>query len=601
MRADTFFARIFLTLAGLMCVALAVAAVTGEIKLRSIVEDDAAERRKIACDLLAPSALDMLRGRGDSQSFNDCLQVLGALHGLRLTLIRADGTVMADNEAQGALSNHGERPEVVAARQTGSGEARRKSATTGKSTAYTTRALTDKGKNLGTLRAATESDQVDMMVSSLRHGIGWFGLGLLLFGLLSAALVARWLALPLKDIEGDAAELSAGNLSVQVRADGPLEVRRLGDALNAMSLELRTRLEDQRRARVEVETILASMAEGVVAVDRNERVLLMNQSAARILGLPAPLKPGSLLWETLRFPDLESSLRGALTHATPHHGDAPSPRQDGRTLGLSVAPITPGQAPATPGPLGAVALLADVTAIRRLEQVRIDFVANVSHELRTPLAAVIGALETLSDESEPATRDKFLEIAGRNAARLNAIVSDLLDLSAIESEGDRLPLEPVRLDAPLRSAASALIGEAEAKGVSLVMPPSPAIPLIVDGNSQRLEQLFTNLLENALKYTPRGGSVSVEFETVDQELRAHVRDTGIGIPAGDLTRIFERFYRVDRSRAREMGGTGLGLAIVKHIVRAHGGRVSVTSQEGVGSTFTVILPLRRRGAESIQS
>jgi two-component system phosphate regulon sensor histidine kinase PhoR len=240
---------------------------------------------------------------------------------------------------------------------------------------------------------------------------------------------------------------------------------------------------------------------------------------------------------------------------------------------------------------GAVALLSDVTAIRRLEQVRIDFVANVSHELRTPLAAVMGALETLADpEQEPETRARFLDIANRNAARLQAIVSDLLDLSSIEAEGDRMALEPVRADAPLRTAAGALAGAAESKGLRLELPPQTPEPVWVRGNAQRLEQVFTNLLENAIKYTPKGGRVVARMRVGQKEVHVDVEDSGVGIPASALPRVFERFYRVDRSRSREMGGTGLGLAIVKHVVRAHGGTVSVRSEEGRGSTFSVSLP-----------
>jgi two-component system phosphate regulon sensor histidine kinase PhoR len=341
---------------------------------------------------------------------------------------------------------------------------------------------------------------------------------------------------------------------------------------------------------VQVETILASMAEGVVAVDRSERVLLMNRSASELLGLAAPLETGALLWEKLRFPDLERALRDALAGQGPWHGDAASPLSSGRTLAISVAPVA-GSGDGADSQ-GAVALLSDVTAIRRLEQVRIDFVANVSHELRTPLAAVMGALETIGGtDPDPAELARFLDIANRNAARLQAIVVDLLDLSSIEAQGDRMPLEAVRVESPLRTAASALSGEAETKGVKLVLPPLLPHPVYVNGNAQRLEQVFTNLLENALKYTPRGGRVNVSVRPGMREVAVDVEDTGMGIPEGDLTRVFERFYRVDRSRSRDMGGTGLGLAIVKHVVRAHGGQVTVKSKEGVGSTFTVTLPV----------
>jgi two-component system phosphate regulon sensor histidine kinase PhoR len=325
------------------------------------------------------------------------------------------------------------------------------------------------------------------------------------------------------------------------------------------------------------------MAEGVVAVDAQERVLLMNATAARMLGLAAPIPTGEPLWQHVRFADLERALEAALRQGNRWHGDATPPGESGRVIALSVAPVQ-GEA------AGAVALLSDVTEVRGLEQVRIDFVANVSHEMRTPLSAVLGALQTISDpEQDVETRQRFLELASRNAVRLRAIVSDLLDLSSIEDQGETKPLESVAVHEPLRGAAAALLGTAQKKGVDLVLP--AALPSArVQGNRQRLEQAFTNLIANAIHYTPAGGRVSARVRVTSNEIAIDVEDTGIGIPAADLPRVFERFYRVDRGRSRDTGGTGLGLAIVKHISRAHGGEVLVSSQEGHGSKFTLKLP-----------
>jgi two-component system phosphate regulon sensor histidine kinase PhoR len=484
------------------------------------------------------------------------------------------------------------------------------------------------GKTLGVVRTAAELDEMESAVAALRRTIIGAGVLALALGLLASAFLAQRLARPLETIGRNAAAVASGDLEGRIRADGPREVRELADALGSIMRELRQRVESTRRARSEIETILASMAEGVVAVDAEERVILMNHAASRLLALDAPLAPGALLWEQLRFPELERGLRSALAGEGEWHTDASSPRGDGRMLALSVAPVgreeraeSPLQPKAltngrerpssngaeeafadeltaeearldAPGELlGAVALLSDVTAIRRLEQMRIDFVANVSHELRTPLSAVMGALETLVDpQQDESTRQRFLDIASRNAARLQAIVADLLDLSAIEAESDRMPLSPTRIHAPLKAAASALSGAAESKGLELVLPSAPDAPVLVNGNSQRLEQVFTNLLENAIKYTPSGGRVSVHVRATPREVVVDVEDTGIGIPSMSLPRVFERFYRVDRSRSREMGGTGLGLAIVKHVMRAHGGTVDVKSEEGRGSTFTITLP-----------
>jgi len=588
-RADTLSSRIFLALAALLVVLLGAALISGEYLLRRVVGDDIEQRKIMVCDILARPALDVLAQRAERAEFQRRLQDVGSTEQLRLTVITVDGSVVADSDVTGPLVNHLDRPEVQAALATGTGRAERRSTTTGKETVYLARSLVADGRTLGVLRAAVEIDELESLLGSLRTGIVWFGVIALGLGLVCVVLLTRWLARPLVAIESSAARLAAGDLDTRIAAQGPREVRRLADTLNAMSSELRTRLENQRRARTEIETILASMAEGVVAVDANERVLLMNHAAATLLGLPEPVESGAALWEHVRFPDLEVALRDVLAGRGAWSGDAATPRADGRVLGLSVAPV--GAEGDGQSLLGAVALLSDVTAIRRLEQVRIDFVANVSHELRTPLAAVIGALETLADaKQDDEVRERFLDIANRNAARLQAIVSDLLDLSSIEAEGDRMALEPVRVDAPLRTAASALVGAAESKGVRLELPPASTTPIQVNGNSQRLEQVFTNLLENAIKYTPRGGRVSARVRAGAREVSVDVEDTGVGIPAQHLPRVFERFYRVDRSRSRDMGGTGLGLAIVKHVLRAHGGQVSVQSEEGRGTTFTVTLP-----------
>jgi len=590
LKLDSYSARIFLALTGLVAALIVAAAVFGDIQVRRYQKELLRVQLQGTADALVADSTEVLARRASADVFAQRLSDLGRSNGIRLTLIDRDGTVLSDSEAVGPIANHADRPEVLDAQRNGGGAAERKSATTGKETFYISRRVDDAGQYVGTIRVASEVAPLRNDRAHFHESLAVFGLFALAFGAAASLWISRSLARPLEKLEHDASELAAGRLDVRVDSEGPVEIRRLADGLNTMSRDLRDRLDGMRRARVEIETILASMQEGVVAVDGRERVLLMNEAAARLLGLPTHLEPGAALWEHLRFPELERGLRAVLAGSASWHGDSSSPNQDGRTLGLSVARIAHGEGSLKPM-AGAVALLSDITAIRRLEQVRIDFVANVSHELRTPLAAIMGSLETLADpEQEESTRARFLDIGNRNAARLQAIVSDLLDLSSIEAEGDRMQLEPVRADSPLRTAAGALAGAAESKGVRLELPgPLPATAW-VRGNAQRLEQVFTNLLENAIKYTPKDGRVLARVRLTPKEVLVDVEDSGMGIPAASLPRIFERFYRVDRSRSRDMGGTGLGLAIVKHVVRAHGGTVSVKSEEGQGTTFTVSLP-----------
>jgi two-component system phosphate regulon sensor histidine kinase PhoR len=614
---DTLSGRIFATLAAVLALLLVAAAIFGEIKIRAFHQAEIDLRLANAADILAVPAADVLAGRSSKAQFATRIQEMGRATHLRLTVLQADGQVVADSDSSAPSAVDASRPELRGALSEGESSNERLSSTTGKETRFVARRIDENGKLLGFMRAAADFDEMQSAVSALHQSVLFAGVLALLLGIGASAFLARRLSKPLEEIGRNAAEVASGDLAGRIHAEGPREVRELADALNSIVREMRQRVDSMRRARIEIETILSSMAEGVVAVDAEERVLLMNEAAARLLALDSTVPTGAALWERLRFPELESALRRALAGEGAWHADASSPRDVGRTLALSVAPV--GREGLTKGALdprnashregvrlstgarrerldaggpllGAVALLSDVTAIRRLEQMRIDFVANVSHELRTPLSAVMGALETLSDpQQDDVARERFLDIGRRNAARLQAIVADLLDLSAIEAEGDRMHVSPTRILAPLKTAASALAGAAESKGVKLFLPAQDA-SILVNGNAQRLEQVFTNLLENALKYTPKGGRVSVNVRTTPSHVSVDVEDTGIGIPASSLPRVFERFYRVDRSRSREMGGTGLGLAIVKHVMRAHGGTVDVKSEEGRGSTFTITLP-----------
>ncbi|MFN0009201.1 MAG: ATP-binding protein [Planctomycetota bacterium] len=586
MRFDTLSSRIFAALAGILVLLLVSAAIFGEIRLRDFHRVEIEARLRTAAGLLAEEAGDKLVSGSERSAFAERLAEVGRLTGLRLTVIAPDGTVHADSEARSTLANHASRPEIVRAQAEGEGLDWRSSATTQRETYYFARRIDRGGQTIGYVRAAAELEKMERAIGELRRSLLLGGLVALLLGLLVSAVLARWISRPLETMGASAMNVTNGHLDARIRGDGPVEVRLLAGALNSMADKLRQQIRGERSARAEIETILASMAEGVVAVDARARVLLMNATAARMLGLVEPVGTGEALWQHVRFPELERALASALESGQPWHADATPPgnsANSGRVVALSVAPIQ-GEVP------GAVALLSDVTEVRRLEQVRIDFVANVSHEMRTPLSAVMGALETISDpEQDSQTRKRFLEIASRNTVRLRAIVGDLLDLSSIEAQGEKMHLEPIAIHEPLRGAAAALQGTAQKKGLELTLPvATPAAR--IQGNRQRLEQAFTNLFANAIHYTPPGGRISARIRVAPKEIAVDVEDTGIGIPAHALPRVFERFYRVDPGRSRDTGGTGLGLAIVKHIVRAHGGEVFVASQEGRGTTFTVKLP-----------
>lgn len=543
------------------------------------------ERRLLtAAELLAEDARAILLAPDDSPTLADPIKRLAHENDLRVSIIRLDGEVVSDSAATLPLPSHAERPELIQARAAGVGSAHRTSATTTTGSYYLARRLDLDDQPLGYIRITAELNDMAAQMTDLLRALVLVGLIGLMAVLIASSVVARWLTRPVLSIQETAEALAAGQLERRARVDGPIEIERLAVDINRMADQIERQFSIMESSRSETEAIHASMTEGVVAVDQDERILLMNNAAAHLLGLPAPLAPGDPLWKEARFPDLELAIRDVLDGGDPWHGDAQAPVGGNRIVSVSVTRVNP--------EIGAVALLTDVTTMRRLDNVRIDFVANVSHEMRTPLTAVLGAIETLAEpDVTPDVQHRFLDIARRNALRMQNIVADLLELSHIEVDGSRMPMETIELAKPVRSAISAIRGTAERKSIAVTLE-SVGRPLPIQGNDKRLEQVFTNLVDNAIKYTPEGGRIEVTIHHLEDRVEVTVRDTGIGMPEASLARIFERFYRVDKSRSRDMGGTGLGLAIVKHCIRAHGGSVEVQSEEGRGTCFTVILPRR---------
>lgn len=345
------------------------------------------------------------------------------------------------------------------------------------------------------------------------------------------------------------------------------------------SLVEQLQLESARR-----ETVLKSMAEGVLAVDNDSRVIFCNTSFANLVGARLPLPPRVPLVDLVRDPGLSGMLAQVLAANEPMRQTLQLAAADGRVFEVHATPL------AGPTQTGALAILHDVTGIERLERVRKDFVANVSHELRTPLTAIRGYAEALLDGGvdDPAERRRFLQVILNHSIRLDHIASDLLVLSELESARAQPETERVSVPDAVETALHAVEAESEARSVTLCR--KDLAPAEVVGSRVRLEQALINLLTNAVRFNRPGGAVEVSVRRAGDEISIVVSDNGIGIPSGDLSRIFERFYRVDKARSREVGGTGLGLAIVKHTVERMGGGVKVESQIGKGATFTVTLP-----------
>jgi two-component system phosphate regulon sensor histidine kinase PhoR len=381
-----------------------------------------------------------------------------------------------------------------------------------------------------------------------------------------------------------AEDLRRGGYGSRVRDLPRDEIGILGDTLNRLSTEVTQRIDTISRDDAQLRAVLAGMSEGVVAVDEEDRVVILNAAARRLLGITSRRPEGTKLWELVRVSALETVLAETRRTGRDTRADVVIAREGKETkLEVHGSPIPPPSR-------GAVIVLTDVTDLRRLESMRRDFVANVSHELKTPLTSIRGYVETLLEGAidDPGNNVRFLEKVDDHVRRLTHLVTDLLTLGRIESE-QSLPVERVDLGDVVRDSLAR--HEASARGKDIRCQEDIEGPVEVLGDREALDQVVDNLLTNAIKYTHAGGTVTLSTRENGSMGVLEVLDTGIGIPAKDLDRIFERFYRVDKARSRALGGTGLGLAIVKHLVQAMHGEVSVESEYGAGTRFTVRVPL----------
>jgi len=514
--------------------------------------------------------------------------------GIRTTFIAADGTVLADSDRDPrAMENHGGRPEVVEARERGTGLATRRSDTVGFPMMYYAIATGDRD-GAAFVRTALPLDEIERHRRDLRRAALLGVVVASLVGLVLSAVVTRSFTRPLVEMAATARQIAAGDFGLRLDVPRKDEIGAFARSFNLMAGQLRERIDRLTEDRNRLQTILAAMAEGVVAADAEGRVLHLNAVAGRILGTDPAAAVGKDVRSVTRVKEVADALADVLRTGVGRNRElvlAAFPKD--RILEIQTGPI-PGDRPDAPG--GGVVVLHDVTELRRLEAVRRDFVANVSHELKTPLTTVRAVVETLRDDRAmpPATRDRFLAKLDDQSRRLVRIVTDLLTLARVESRREDLELEPLDLRAPVQESVRALSALADERGVQLSIR-LPDVELSVRGDRASLRLLVDNLVDNALKYTPAGGRVEVRLAPNGAFATLEVEDTGIGIEDRHRERLFERFYRVDKARSRELGGTGLGLAIVKHVASAHAGDVTFTSVPGEGSVFRVRIPRRGDG------
>lgn len=397
-------------------------------------------------------------------------------------------------------------------------------------------------------------------------------------------LLARGMARSLDRFARFSERLAAGHLGARVYPSRILQFGRLAHALNAMARSLAERMDTLAEISSEQDAILRSMVEGVVTINRAGRIQRLNKAACSLLSIEEETSKGRLVGDVIQHVELQRFIEAALSSQETRSDVITVVGDDERVFGANSSALLTEQGVF----VGTLIVLHDITRIEKLEKIRKDFVANVSHELRTPITSIKGFVETLLDGAmhDPESLQKFLGIIGRHSERLNAILSDLLMLARLEVSGEnQIEVTSLKLRDISQDAIEACSSKANSKGISVSAEVSDHERIM--GNASLVEQALVNLIDNAIKYSDSGDRVLVRCETADEMCRVMVTDSGPGIDKSHLSRLFERFYRIDQGRSRQMGGTGLGLAIVKHIVQLHGGRIEVESTLGQGSTFSM--------------
>jgi two-component system, OmpR family, phosphate regulon sensor histidine kinase PhoR len=510
-----------------------------------------------------------------------------AASGVRVTVITSEGLVLADSQADAeTMENRAGRSEIHDALAKGAGQSIRHSAIINRDLLYYAVRLPPAAGPPVVLRFALPLETVDEELSGFRRRLWLASAVMLLVTGITSLLISRSLSSRVERLQMFSLRVAEGDFR-------PIEANRAGDGLEALAVSLNAtaaRLDRTIRTLTEERNlssaILGSMVEGVAVVNASERLLFANRGFAEILGLDVPPQSGSALVEVVRQTELIEAVRGVLKGEPRVESEIVTGTLRQHFFAVTVASVSAAEAS------GAVIVLHDITELRKLERVRRDFVANVSHEFKTPLTAIQGFAETLlaGAMDDPQNRLRFLEIILEHSRRLARLTDDLLKLSKMDA--DRLELEIRRLSVSqfVESCIETTQRPAAEKDLRISVNLQQSLPDIA-ADRRRLAEVLQNLLDNAMQYTPAGGQIMVSASADGTDVTFTVSDTGIGIPQADQFRIFERFYRVDVARSREVGGTGLGLSIAKHLVEAHGGRIWVESEVGQGSQFHFTIPV----------
>jgi len=559
---------------------------------RRLVEEQVELRLRDTALALQSEVREMLAA-GKKDQLQRVAADLGRAAGMRVTLLDRDGAVLADTDENPALmENHLYRTEIQQAAERGLGKVVRSSATLHRRMSYLALRLDQQGEPAAYVRVALPLAAIDAQVDALRRYL-WISASIVgAIALVLTYLVAARIMRPLSRLTDAAEAVAGGNYEQKIPAGGKDESGTLARAVDHMRGVLTRQVVELRENSQRLETILSSMLEGVLAVNAEQRVLLANEASRTLLDIETREVLGRPLLEVTRNRPVREAVEQALRLHEPYEFEFEDSGPNRRYL-AGRANRLPGE----PCP-GVVVVLHDVTELRRLENVRREFVANVSHELKTPLSAIKAYAETLRLGAihDAEHNVQFVARIEEQADRLHQLIQDLLHLARVESGRRAFDIRDVSLGDVVERCVPVYRERARAKRLAFVIESAPAV-VVVRADDSGLETILDNLVGNALQYTPPDGRVTVRYREEGNAAVLEVEDTGVGISPDDQERIFERFYRVDKARSSELGGTGLGLAIAKHLAQAFGGQVSVTSEVGKGSVFRVRLPLAERGAD----
>ncbi len=583
----TFRTKIFFSALGSAALAVLVATLLVSWSVRNHleqrIEHELSTEARLAAEVLSH------RAAASEAELDAEADALGRILTARVTFIASDGRVVGDSELTPeqirTLENHGSRPEIVQALQQGAGTARRHSTTLSADMMYVAVPVRNEGMPLlAVVRLALPLTEVDRQLARVR---AFAALGFVA-GVL-AALVLTWifsapLARRLRSIEDRARRYQGGDFTRTTPDYGDDEIGAVSRTLDTLAYDFANRVAGLSEDRARMEAILAGMIEGVLVVNEHGRLQLANAAARRLLRIDGAIE-GRHYPEIVRQPAVAQQITAALAGQVTASVELTGIRDPSTTLIARTAPV------ASSGGRGAVVVLHDITDLRRADQIRRDFVANVSHELRTPLTAIRGYVEAMAD-ADPDDSRRFLEIVQRHTLRMERLVRDLLRLARLDAGQEPLDRVPCSIDSLFSSVEADLAGLLTARE-QIVDRQIAADAASVAGDPAKLQDALRNLLENATNYAPPGSRITVRASRRNSRIVITVADEGPGIPEADLARVFERFYRVDKSRTRDgrdPGGTGLGLAIVKHLIELHGGKVSAANRAPRGALFTVELP-----------